>query len=117
MESTPASSSKPDNAGGFPDPAGIPQSHFKPATDVFNLLILTDQFYLYIRNLFLAVAHEQTPHIARILSLLRDAIPEDDDDEMKSMGLPTRARIVIFWPRCEFIFTIYIPRPLKPFKK
>ena len=77
MESTPACSSKPDNAGGFQDPAGI---HFKPATDVFNLLILTDQFYLYIRNLFLAVAHEQTPHIARILSLLRDAITEDDDD-------------------------------------
>ena len=48
---------------------------------VFNLLILTDHFYLYIRNLFLAVAHEQTPHIARILSLLRDAITEDDDDD------------------------------------
>ena len=28
----------------------------------------TDQFYLYIGNLFLAVAHEQTPHMARILS-------------------------------------------------
>ena len=47
----------------------------------FNLLILTDHFYLCIRNQFLAVAHEQTPHIARILSLLRDAITEDDDDD------------------------------------
>ena len=27
------------------------------------------------------MAHEQTPHIARILSLLRDAITEDNDDD------------------------------------
>ena len=41
-----------------------------------NLLILTDLFYLYIRNLFLAMAHT-----LREYSILRDAITEDDDDD------------------------------------
>ena len=46
-------------AGSLPEPAGHALLHFKPATDVFNLLIL-----LY---LLLSVVHGQTPHIAILL--------------------------------------------------
>ena len=47
-------------AGSLPEPAGHAPLHFKPATDVFNLLILP--------YLLLFVVHGQTPHIAILLS-------------------------------------------------
>ena len=49
--------------------------------DVFIQLILTDLFYGNKRNLFLAVAHEQTPHIARILSSEGCNYFKDDDEQ------------------------------------
>ena len=49
------------------------------------------------------MAHEQTPHIARILSLLRDAITEDDDDDGHTI-LPSLCRMFKTEPAATYKF-------------
>ena len=49
--------------------------------DVISQLIYTDLFYLYLRNLFVAVANEQL-HKLREYSILRDAITKDVDERV-----------------------------------
>ena len=74
VEPTPSDCSKPDNAGGLPEPAGHPYP--LNATPCFKpfLTILTTVYTSFISG-----AWHPPPHCENT-QVLREAITEDDDD-------------------------------------
>ena len=70
VEPTPSDCSKPDNAGGLPEPAGIP--HILNATPCFYPILTT-----VVHLLSVARGHP-TPHCENT-QVLREAITEDDN--------------------------------------
>ena len=79
MEPTPSDCSKPDYAGGLPEPAGNPHFLLKRHT-----LFLSD--LTTIHTSFIHGAWASSTTLRQYSSILREAITEDDNDDSFKKG-------------------------------